>query len=120
MGSFYNFNKFNKKGIKMENVVLRLKYGLTDYQLDNLRFKDLTEITDDPGNTKLAVVLFPIFKCEEHRDNEGLDYYEYTKSRVNFWERYLKVEFDSRGDHAEEVKVLTMNNDVVLVFNFNK
>ena len=75
----------------------------------SMRIYDLTETTDDPGNTELYLVFIPC-EYDGQTDQEGL---AEIKSK-------LKTYFSSDGDRHEEITVLTQNNEILIIFNNNK
>lgn len=90
----------------MEDYIrTKLATALMSHQHGGLRFIDLTAYTEDAGNTELAIALIPF---------EGED------GDPSHLESILEPLFDSAGDHHEEVTVKTMNNEYIILFNFNK
>lgn len=73
----------------------------------NFRINDLTKQTDDPGNTELFVIFIP----------SGYDEHEETIPEI---ESLCQEHLTSEGDHHEEYHIMTQNNDIVLILNFNK
>lgn len=70
---------------------------------------DLTETTDDPGNTELFLAYIP-FESDEMPNAKQCDHLL----------TMLYKQFTSSGDHHEEITILLQNNELILIFNNNK
>jgi len=102
-------------------IKTQLKEVFTKEQIEHTIIRDLTDMTDDPGNTILVVALVP----GEHYvyENQDLDKHEeifHEPHHVLEISSELNNLFDSGGDHVEEVIVTLMNNEYCILFNFNK
>ena len=78
----------------------------------SIRFNDLTEITDDPGNTCLFTVHLPF--------SEDPDFIQPTPKQLGHLLTALLQQFDSEGDYSEEILIITQNAEAIIILNFNK
>jgi hypothetical protein len=91
--------------VKLENSGILEALGNPE-----IRLIDLTDVTDDPGNTAMLIAFVP---WEWWREDTW-------ETRLKAFQAMLEDEFDSYGDHHEEVTVHMMNSEMVILFNFNK
>lgn len=102
-----NLNKMKTNFVNKLNQNSELqKFGT----LSQMRVIDETEQTDDPGNTILIIAFIP-FKGE---DNHNLCY-----NAIPEIQKSLSEDFDSSGDHSEDITVLTQNNEFLIIYNAN-
>lgn len=79
-----------------------------------IREIDLTDKTDDPGNTVLQIAFIPMEEDEDEIPKE-LSAFQYGS-----FVSQLQDAFDSAGDHHEEITVLSQNNEYIIIYNANK
>lgn len=85
-----------------------------NWDLEDLRILDLTDNTDDPGNTILIIAFLPFYSTED-----DLDYSTYEK-RIPEMKALLETPFNSQGDYAEELIISTQNNEYLIIYNANR
>lgn len=102
-------------------ILTKIENALKDIMPANrvpLRGYDLTETTDDPGNTELYLIYVPEMSTDDDNDDYlSIDWDAKAKDLQN----KLQTEtFTSEGDHSEQVTVLTQNTELLIILNFCK
>jgi len=101
--------------MRNENFINEMKKVMHNASLnwdaDGIRTHDLTESTDDPGNTELYIFFVPAGDYDDNEihegDLQGLIQHKLTKGLIE-------------GDHFDEVIVTSQNNEFLVIVNRNK
>jgi len=104
------------KGIKdlheeaTQRITDQLRRASLNWDADLMRVINLTEDTDDPGNTELYIVLIPFGEYDEEE--------AHARPLQEDIKQILEGEhFTSEGDHVEEVLITTQNNEFLIIIN---
>lgn len=91
------------------------------YQMERARIIDMTEHTDDPGNTELAIAFIPLMKEDDsnYTSEEWSLKYEEAIDGTDALAAKLREAFDSAG-RSEETILSYQNNEYLIIFNFNQ
>lgn len=93
------------------NLTKILTNASLNWDASNARHVDLTDATDDPGNTGLYIVFVPFGEYDDEEAHKP-QLHELIKGRL---EEQL-----NQGDHFDEILVTSQNNEFLIILNSNK